>query len=695
MAENKKHWWQNQPLTISAVQCNLGDDDEWVLDEYVSKSGFNTEQLLHLVAKGHMGYYNEAEHGKKLDSYLKKSRKYGIREIVYNNTHCVGEALSKEHPDWLELTKEGKPMPAYSIYNIVCANVNGAFHKNFIKELEMLCTHDIDGVFLDGPLMHEKGCYCEVCKADFEKRFGHSIYEASRLELQTMRIETATGHIREAYETIKRINPNIALYINNSALRADITGSNTRKIYEYVDIVGAEGGFHKAQIDAAGLWHVSSHAKHLEGIVGDTLKGEKPIVCFFAGNESGIAYYLHSPAETVLAYAQSYANGSNIWYGVHFSPSEFKDKEAVQKAREMNNFILENKDAFSASKTCARVALMWSQNTANNYASSVGDSDFVAARKAGFPERGDHRGALLSFFNVLIRNHVQFDIIDEQSVLNGTIYNYDSVILPEIACLEDESARIIADYVEKGGNILGNFDVGMYNGDGSFAGGSKLAHAFGFKGVPEIVRGYDIGTSFMFKQHEHPLVEGLTMDRIPAPLLNAKQEFDEETDIIMRNTHPMPSTYASIPTENRYPSVTHRKYGKGNAYYISGNIGETALARNIRDHAKIIRNFCNITSRPTVVSDSSGLYEVVLRKQHNRYILHVINLTGAMVRPIESIVPLYNVKFDIDVEGFGVEKEKFDFRSLRNAKVENAVQNGNKLSFSLDKIDDYEVIVIE
>ena len=55
--ENKKHWWQELPLTISAVQCNLGDDDEWGLDEYVSKSGFNTEQLLHLVAKGHIGHY--------------------------------------------------------------------------------------------------------------------------------------------------------------------------------------------------------------------------------------------------------------------------------------------------------------------------------------------------------------------------------------------------------------------------------------------------------------------------------------------------------------------------------------------------------------------------------------------------------------------------------------------------------------
>ena len=177
----------------------MGDSDEWVLDEYVSKYGFNTEQLLHLVAKGHMGYYNEKEHGEKLDRYLKKSRAHGLREIVYHNTHCISDSIASEHPDWLQLTKDGEKMPAYSVYNLVCVNPHGVWHKNFLKELEALCKHDIDGVFLDGPVMRDNGCYCEICRADFEKRFGHSIFEATRIELQTMRIESVTQHIKEAY----------------------------------------------------------------------------------------------------------------------------------------------------------------------------------------------------------------------------------------------------------------------------------------------------------------------------------------------------------------------------------------------------------------------------------------------------------------------------------------------------------------
>ena len=109
---------------------------------------------------------------------------------------------------------------------------------------------------------------------------------------------------------------------------------------------------------------------------------------------------MHTPAETLASYAQSYANGSNVWYGVHFQASEFMDTESALTSKKMNEFILDHKDVFAASKVCARVALMWSQNTANNYSASVGNSDFVDAREAGFAERGDHFGELMSMYDI-------------------------------------------------------------------------------------------------------------------------------------------------------------------------------------------------------------------------------------------------------------------------------------------------------
>ncbi len=691
---NKKHWWQDQPLIISAVQTTSGDSD-WTLDNYVSKWGFNTEQMLHLFGKGYITSYYDQRDKKPLIKYLEKSREYGIREIIYTNTHVLDKEKFQEHPEWVQITKDGTPKVMYQIYTGVCVNPEGAFHKQYLENLQSLCELDIDGIFMDGPVMFSSGCYCDTCRATFEKKYGHSIYEATRLELQEMAIDSCTEHLKEVYECVKRINPEIMVYINNSAIRSDITGSNTRKVYDYVDMVGAEGGFHGAWMGPTGLWHLSARVKQLEGIVGNTLNGEKPIITFFSANHSGISDYPHTPAEIELGYAQSYANGSNIWLGPHFPAEEYSKTASAKKVKEMNEFILSNKDVFAPSKTCARVALMWSQDTANNYASSIGDSDFVAAQKSGFLDRGDHYEAIFSVCDMLMRNHIQFDIIDEQSVLNGAANNYQSVIMPAVACVSDEVALKITEYVENGGNILGNFDVAAYNQDGSFAGESKLAKVFGFVSKPQILKGANMSATYYFAQNNDRLTQDISVSRIPGPILNAKWDVSDDVEIIMKASSPKKSQYEPIPTDKMYPAIFKHKYGKGTAYYISGNYAEyVANVRNIKDYEKIIKNYCEATAQPVVISDSAGLYEVVLRRQQDRFILHIINLTGAMERPLERVVPLHNVEFGINLDGFGIDKE-YTLRSLRGAKLQNVKIKGNEISFSLDEIKEYEIVVIE
>ena len=691
----KNNWWKEQPLIISAVQTTQGDSN-WTLDEFVAKNGFNTEQLLHLYGGGYITTFFPERDGENLTQYLKKSRKHGIREIMYVNTHVLGKEVSAKNPTWQQITKDGTPKVMYQIYSGVCVNPAGDFHKDFLKKLEVLCQFDIDGIFMDGPVMFSTGCYCDTCQATFEKKYGHSIYEATRLELQEMAVDNCTQHLKEVSERIKSINPNIMVYINNSALRSDITGSNTRKIYDYVDMLGAEGGFHGAWMGPTGLWHLSARVKHLEGIVGDTLKGEKPIITFFSANHSGISNYPHTPAEVELAYAQAYGNGSNIWFGPHYPAEEYSKTEAALKLKEMNAFINGNKDIFAPSKTCARVAVMWSQQTSNNYASSVGDSDYVAGQKSGFKERGDHYEAIFSVCDMLFRNHIQFDIIDEESVLDGTINNYQSVIMPTVACVSDEVAEKIAEYVENGGNILGNFDIATYNEDGSFAGASKLSNVFGFVGAPQILKGAIMSATYYFQKNNDELINDISVPKFPGPILNAKWELEQDVEVIMNATYPKESQYEFISFDKNYPAIFKHKYGKGTAYYISGAYAEfVANVRNIKDYEKIIKKYCENTADSVVVTDAAGLYEVVLRRQQDRYILHVINLTGAMERPLERIVPLYNVEFSLNLEGFPVEKDKFELKSIRGANIENIKVDGSQISFTLDKLNSYEIITIE
>ena len=57
--EQKKWWETAEPMIISAVQCNFGENSYDILRRHTVGRGFNTEQLYHLTASGSMSYYNE------------------------------------------------------------------------------------------------------------------------------------------------------------------------------------------------------------------------------------------------------------------------------------------------------------------------------------------------------------------------------------------------------------------------------------------------------------------------------------------------------------------------------------------------------------------------------------------------------------------------------------------------------------
>ncbi len=673
-------WWMDEPLIISAVQCKFEDDDYWTLNEYVVKSGFNTEQLLHLTAKGHMAYYDEEIHGTKLDDYLKQSRKSGIHEIIYYNTHCLTEEIYTKHPDWQQLSKDGKPIPAYTIYTFNC--VNGGWFDDFSKNITNLCKHDIDGIFLDGPVMREDGCYCDTCKKIFSDRFGKSIYKASRNELQTMRVDSVTEYIKKTNDIVKGINPQILLYLNNSALRADITGSNSRKVEPYVDMIGAEGGFIRAD-NKTSLWAVSSKAKHIETVA----KG-KPTVIFDLGNQSSLAYYMHNSIETKNLYAQTYANGANAWYGMSGSASKFKDSAGCIASIEFNKFINEQKDIYKKSLPCAKVALMWSQDSANNYASGVEQSDFTDAKAAGVKERGDHYTELMSFFDILTRAHTQFDIIDEISVLEG-LDKYEIVFLPDCACMSDEVASIITSYVEKGGNICSTFATGFYNADGSYSKTPKIGVVQGVEEVVEVIKYPANGTAYQKLNRCHWLYKGVSADLLPNPLLAVKCKISDNATIVSESLTAMPSVYSALPSKG-FPGIVLNKYGKGNSIYITGTFGVCYADRAHIDFAQIVENVVNNYSNYVLKLDTSGLVEAVLRKQEDRYILHLINLTGQMNRPIRRIVPLKDIKIDMQINDIEVPSI-----SIKGGQVTNVNRSEEGISFILTDLIDYDVVVFK
>jgi beta-galactosidase GanA len=165
---------------------------------------------------------------------------------------------------------------------------------------------------------------------------------------------------------------------------------------------------------------------------------------------------------------------------------------------------------------------MWPQDSANYYSSGVIKTDFTEAGQIGTKKAvcSNHYKAFMGYYEVLQRSHIRHSIIEEDSILNDDLSKYDLLILPVCACMRDEVANKIRDFVAKGGNLISEFDTGYYNEYGTKSDALKLAVIQGIEkvnGFVEYTNG--IGTGYQRVTDECAVTEGLSRKYTPAPVL--------------------------------------------------------------------------------------------------------------------------------------------------------------------------------
>jgi hypothetical protein len=625
--------WHEEPFVLLAVQYNSGGDN---LDNlrFAEGNGFDGEQLLHVLAdpKSHIGCYNGKADRAKLDAYLAHSKRAGMKQIVYFNTHCITQEVRDSHPDWVQIDRDKNEIMAYGTYYLNC--INGDWFDGFFKgNVAELARHGIEGIFLDGPVISDQGCFCAVCRERFLKHYGIPMEEGTAQQRLLFNVDAVTEYMRKTHAIVKGVNPDVLLYINNSALRADVTGSNTRKVSPYVDMLGAEGGFVWVNKHTP-LWPVSPEAKILE-----TQAKGKPTVIFIAGDYKPASYTMHTAEETNIYYAQTVANGANVWYGIS-GGIEHMDTPGGRAAVAFNHFLKKNKPYYTKTRPVASVALMWSQDTANFYSSTVSASDFTAGGKIGTGKKGDHTASFMGFYEILQRGHIQHGVIDEEALTDGTLQHYDTLILPTVACLSEKNAAAITAFVRNGGTLISAFDSGFYTETGAPLSVPSLMEVQGIKSFDGLTLAHQ-GCGFQRITADW-LKEGIGWQLTITPNYILDVTPADTATVLSERMDIMKGRYTPLP-ERAHPHIIMNAFGKGRSIYFPGNTGEFFNASTNPDWKRMILNCINRFSAPVITTDAPGSVEVVVRRQEGRYVVHFINMTGEMERPIQRIVPLHNV----------------------------------------------------
>ncbi|MBQ3054991.1 MAG: beta-galactosidase trimerization domain-containing protein [Oscillospiraceae bacterium] len=666
-----------QQLRIAAIQFEQTREDTFSVTDTLTEAKFDTEQLLHPMATAVFASYEKDKHEEDLRKYIAAANGRSI--ILYANVHCLAGDVMAKNPSWACRTEAGEDYVIYSTYKRQC--INSPWRDSFLHDVSDMTAQNIQGIFLDGPSMPQQGCFCESCRALFEKTYGHPIGDATPAEMNEFKIKSNQRFLKDVGDAIRASGKDILLY-NNCALPDSIVDCSLDDVYDYVDILGTEGGFNfYVNPNNISLWKGSRCAKYLEAKAYG-----KPTVLFCAGNHQPWARAMHTAAENELLYAYTIANGASIWYGIH-GPIEQYNTPGGKAALKWNRFMAENEEWYTATKRVATSALVWSKPTYRHFPEAVAKTDFTSdVDGGGNTTYGSFQKEFYGLYDIMSRAHSQFTMIDEINLEKDDLSSYTQLVLPNLICLSDAHANILRNFVAQGGNLIFTGATGICDENGKVRDIPVLADLVGMKGKPEI-KNFQDGCGYLTLHDKsfgadcnHDLLEGFIGTVL-------KAEYD--ADIIASINEPMAGRY-SYYNEDLFPAIVTKTYGKGRVVYFAGNIG---YSWNDFGPADLKHLFSNIAiahdADAVTVEGAYESVEVLLREKGDAKLLHLVNYTGAMQRPIENIIPNTGIKVK-------VKKDKAtSVKTLVGGRELPFVVSDGYVTFTADVSGAYEVVVIE
>jgi hypothetical protein len=499
------------------------------------------------------------------------------------------------------------------------------------------------------------------------------------------RYDTIANCLRDAHAALEEVRPEAVLYMNSQSFASGLASArDNRRLVPHQEILGAEGGFiFYVRPDEVPFWKPGATAKLIE-----TQAGGKPTVVFVAGDHKPWNRHLHTAAETRLLYADTVANGASMWYGLH-SPIADVDAPGGQAAKEMNAFLRKHEHFYERTRSVASVALMRSAATLDYYQRETEQSDFTTTEHAAAEGvLGNAAKSFSGFYEMLLRAHILFDVIDEEALFEQGMAKYDTLVLPNCACLSETSVKAITDFVTAGGCVLASFDTSLYDALVHRKSDFGLGQVFGvhFKGDA-----YDFGnTSYVSVKEQHPVTEGLNQALIPAPSYGLKVGTTTGRALAVFRA-PMDRQYLPL-SEETTPAVVVNTFGQGRSVYLSGNVAEHYQEWGLPAHLSLVADAVRWLSPPILeVADAPQTLEVVLREQEDagRYMLHLVNFTGEMRRPFGRITPCRDVRITLRTD-----RKISTVRTLAAEQDLSFQRKGDAVHFVVPCVETYEVVVV-
>ena len=637
-----------------------------------------------------------------LRTYVPLAQAEGVAVFAYMNMHWFATAFADQHPGWEQLQADGsaygRRFPLYGDGTTFC--VNSPWRDFALLQAEEAMRTGLDGIFLVGPVVYPGCCYCDACQRLFAARHGTPLppvedWDDPRWSLfLRFREQSMAAFVADVRARAQQVNPDAGVFCNAGNWAFGSAAARNPWVLEAAqDLTGAEAFFHLRKEGSPYLLDTAMAAKFLRA-------GRRPAVVF-THHMLGVWHFIGlSPLELKRSFFQSAACGAGNWFAVFDPALQRMAAKTEAPVIEAYGFLADHEEHYTGTESAAATALVHSQTTSFAYRShrvsargetfeqdlalhrTVGAADDAAAVKRLCD--GLCSDEFAGLFYGLTRHHIPFDVLRDLDLEAPSLAAYQTLVLPNVACLTTAQAQAVTDWVRAGGHLLATYETGQYDGHGQpddgFArqvlGVERVEGSFAPADCEEYIEiavaGAGCGADFQ------------AGELIPRCRLALKVQPTADSQVLAWYMAPVGRLYGQLTDRTACPALIGRDLGRGRVWYLAGSFGESYHHHAFLEYEHLLGG---LVGPRQVITDAPASVQIELWRRGDQLQVHLVNNSGDMRRPMAAILPVSDLRLRLPgVVGRAV-------RSLAGAPVTWA-NDQTGLSLGLCLSAQYDVLVI-
>jgi hypothetical protein len=600
--------------------------------------------------------------------FTKATKARGIRVVARLDCNYAYEDAVTAHPEWFVRHTDGRPAQhSESPWLFQTCMFSPYFTEQMpaiIREINSL--YDVDGFFTNGwpSTGRPPACACDTCKRLATRNTPAFAEQHLNRVLEVWRLWD---------DTAKQKKPD-SVYVGNlgGGIRA------TTDLRRLATVAGWFNADHQGRSGTTPIWDCAQQGRVAQSVMkGRTITN---VTGSYANTAPLWRHTAKSPLEATMWMAQTTASGMVPWY--HWLGGAPEDQRFRTAGRDFFQWIAKNEAHFVNRAPLAGIAVVFSQRMNALYQPPGGGapSDF-----------------LQGLYQALVEGRFVFDFVHEDDLDAAVLKKYASVILPNVAYLDDRQADQLRAYARNGGCLLATFETGRYTNTGSRRENLALGDIFGVTAAGEIAG--PKGNSYYARIEErHAILAGFEETSV---LPGAEYRLPVKTRLPQTLTvippypaYPPEMVYTQTPKTDE-PAIAITEEGMSRRIWIPGDIERSFWKSGNGDLSRLLQQSIRWLSRdraPVHVT-GDGLLEIFAWQTEPGFAVHLLNYTNPAFAKgwFREVYPLgpQTVRMELP-EGARVRRVQL----LRSGAEVRFKRDGQTVEFTIPTVRDYEVAAV-